>query len=187
MPVRDGTANEGHAIGRDVPVHDDTNSPPSSVKPGPAMASRTAAQRLTSGMQPSLRTRLLHLPVQVFTVTMASGISSLLLYQFPYPQSTATYPQSSNWSYWPSAVVFGFHTLLILAFAVLSMLRFILWLRPTTKPRHWSISGLSPATGEECFLGALVVVSLTLSVLSPLQHLSLPLRSSQWRPRLCKS
>ncbi|KPI39631.1 Sulfite efflux pump SSU1 [Cyphellophora attinorum] len=75
---------------------------------------KDAAQQHTLSIRQCLR----YFSPQWFTVTMGSGITSLLLYEFPY---------QARWLYWLSVAVFALHLGLCLLFATLTIIRFVLW------------------------------------------------------------
>jgi hypothetical protein len=79
---------------------------------------------------------------QWFTVTMGSGISAILLDQFPY---------HSTWLYWISVVALCIHITLLCLFTAISIVRFVLW------PELWEATLAHPL--ESLFLAAFAVVS----------------------------
>lgn len=107
---------------------------------------RDAAAQASSNSYKGLRGSIRLFSPQWFTLTMGTGITSILLYQFPY---------GAHWLYWLSVVVFALHALLIILFTFISVARLVLFpkLLPTML-RH-------PV--ESCYLGAFPVSLLSLA------------------------
>lgn len=74
--------------------------------------------------------------VRWFSVTMGTGIVSVLLHNLPY---------NGIWLYWISIVIFALNVLLFILFLVISLLRYILY------PQIWSVMIRHPA--QSLFLG----------------------------------
>jgi hypothetical protein len=74
--------------------------------------------------------------VRWFSVTMGTGIVSILLHNLPY---------NGIWLYWISVIIFALNVLLFTLFIVISILRYTLY------PRIWSVMIRHPA--QSLFLG----------------------------------
>ncbi|KAJ3578073.1 hypothetical protein NPX13_g2493 [Xylaria arbuscula] len=71
-----------------------------------------------------------------FSVNMGTGITSILLHNFPY---------NASWLYWISVVIFALNVLLFSVFSVISVLRYILF------PGLWTATIKNPV--QSLFLG----------------------------------
>jgi Voltage-dependent anion channel len=77
-----------------------------------------------------------------FTVTMGTGIVSILLYELPY---------NGRWLYWLSVITFCLNICLFLCASLLSLLRYIIW------PEMWTVMMNHP--NQSLFLAAVPMVS----------------------------
>jgi tellurite resistance protein TehA-like permease len=93
--------------------------------------------------------------VRWFSVTMGTGIVSILLHNLPY---------NGIWLYWISVVIFALNVLLFTLFLVISILRYTLY------PRTWSVMIRHPA--QSLFLGTVpmglaIIVNMIVFVCVP--------------------
>jgi Voltage-dependent anion channel len=77
-----------------------------------------------------------------FTVTMGTGIVSILLYELPY---------NGKWLYWLSVITFCLNICLFLCASLVSLLRYIVW------PEMWTAMISHPS--QSLFLAAVPMVS----------------------------
>ncbi len=88
-----------------------------------------------------LITRLMSFLFSWFTVTMGTGIVSILLNQFPY---------QVRWLYWLSVIVFVLNLVLFIFFLLVSILRGIMWSETwsmaTDRPKQRLFIGCIPTT-----------------------------------------
>jgi hypothetical protein len=95
-----------------------------------------ASHMLQSTTMPCPLHRTYSNSIRWFSVTMGTGIVSILLHNLPY---------NGIWLYWISVVFFAFNVLLFSTFLIISILRYAIY------PERWGVMIRHP--GQSLFLG----------------------------------